>query len=189
LNDLADLADLAVLLAPGAGGGRDHPTLVAMEEAVAPAPVVRVELPGRAPAATKAMVAAAQALCARTGVAAGRVVLGGRSFGGRMGSMTVADGLPALGLALVSYPLHPPGRPDQLRTEHFPRLDLPCLFVSGRRDPFATMEELEVATSVIPGPVTHVWLDGGHGLKGSDALVATAFRKWVAAVAAGGPPG
>jgi len=180
---------VALLLAPGAGGGRDHPTLVAVEDAVAPVPVERVELPGRAPTAVKAVAAAAQALCDRTGVAADRVVLGGRSFGGRMCSMAVAEGLPALGLVLISYPLHPPGRPAQLRSEHFPRLALPCLFVSGRRDPFATVDELEEATSAIPGPVMHLWLDGGHGLRGGDARIAAAVKGWVAAVGEGGPRG
>ena len=182
-------AGLAMLLAPGAGGGRDHPTLIAVEDALAPAPVARVELPGRAPAAVARVVVEAEALCSRTGVAADRVVLGGRSFGGRMCSMAVAEGLPALGLALISYPLHPPGRPAQLRTEHFPGLRVPCLFVSGRRDPFATVGELEEATSAIPGPVVHVWLDGSHGLRGCDAQVAAAVRAWVAAVAEGGPRG
>jgi len=181
---------VALLLAPGAGGGRDHPTLVAVEDAVAPVPVERVELPGRAPTAVKAVAAAAQALCDRTGVAADRVVLGGRSFGGRMCSMAVADGLPALGLVLISYPLHPPGRPETMRIEHLPRLTVPCLFVSGTRDAFATPAELEAATATIPGQVTHVWIEGGgHGLRGKDRPVADAVRDWVVALAAGGPRG
>ena len=181
--------DIAVLLAPGAGGGRDHPTLIALEAALAPTPVDRVELPGRAPAAVARVATAAEALCARTGVPADRVVLGGRSFGGRMCSIAVAGGLPALGLALISYPLHPPGRPSQLRTEHFTALDVPCLFVSGRSDAFATVGELEEAAATIPGPVTHVWLEGGHGLRGGDAHVTAAVRAWVAAVREGGPRG
>lgn len=181
--------DVALVLAPGAGGAPDHPTLVAIAEATAPAPVDRVRLPGKAPAAVKAVVTAADALCRRTGVAPDRVVLGGRSFGGRMCSMAVADGLPALGLALVSYPLHPPGRPARLRTEHFPQLRVPCLFVSGRGDPFARVDELESATAAIPGPVTHVWVDGGHGLPGQDAVVAAAVKRWVAALVGTGPQG
>jgi len=183
------VTSLAVLLAPGAGGGPDHPSLVAIEEALAPVPVDRVRLPGRPPSALEAVVAAVEALRSRTRVAPERVVLGGRSFGGPMCSMAVADGLPALGLALVSYPLHPPGRPAELRTEHFPRLDLPCLFVSGTRDAFATVDELETATAAIPGPVTHVWLDGDHGLRGDDADVAAAVRDWVEALAGDGPRG
>ena len=82
------------------------------------------------------------------------IAIGGRSFGGRMCSLAVAEGLSVAALVLISYPLHPPGRPDRLRTEHFPALDLPCLFVSGRRDAFATPEELERETAAIPGPVT-----------------------------------
>ena len=88
--------------------------------------------------------------------------------------------LPVAGLALVSYPLHPPGRPDRLRTEHLPRLTVPCLFVHGTRDPFGSSAELEAATAQIPGPVTHVWIDGGrHELKGADRTVAEAVRDWL----------
>ena len=99
--------------------------------------------------------------------------LGGRSMGGRMCSMAVAEGLPARGLVLISYPLHPPGRPDRLRVEHFPALRVPCLFVSGTRDAFGSPDELEAATAAIPGPVTHHWIEGkDHGLRGVDAEVA-----------------
>ncbi|MDP8938439.1 MAG: dienelactone hydrolase [Actinomycetota bacterium] len=181
--------DVALVLAPGAGGAPDHPTLVAIAEAMAPVPVDRVRLPGNAPAAVKAVMTAADALCRRTGVAPDRLVLGGRSFGGRMCSMAVADGLPALGLALVSYPLHPPGRPTQLRTEHFPELTVRCLFVSGRGDPFARVDELESATAAIPAPVTHVWVTGGHALRGQDAVVASVVKKWVAELVGPGPRG
>ena len=101
-------------------------------------------------------------------------------MGGRMCSMAVADGLAAAALVLVSYPLHPPGRPDRLRTEHFPALDLPCLFVSGTRDTFGTRPELEAATAAIPGPVTHVWIDGGdHGLRKKDSHVAAVVTDWI----------
>ena len=64
-------------------------------------------------------------------VAPSPIVLGGRSMGGRMCSMAVAEALPAAGLVLISYPLHPPGKPDNLRIEHLPSLALPCLFISG----------------------------------------------------------
>ena len=97
-----------------------------------------------------------------------------------MCSMAVAGGVPALGLVLVSYPLHPPGRPEKLRTEHLPQLGVPCLFVSGTRDAFATVDELEAASALVAGPVTHVWLDGGdHGLRRRDAEVAAAVAEWV----------
>jgi len=192
-------ADRAVLLTPGAGAGRDQPSLVAIEKALGPSgplsgvaePVVveRMDFPyrlaGRSrPDRAEVLVAAvregAVGLAERTGLEPGRLVLGGRSMGGRICSMAVADGLEALGLALISYPLHPPGRPDRLRTEHFGQLGVPCLFLSGTRDAFGTPGELEAATAAIPGPVTHVWLDGGdHGLRRRDAEVAAIVRDWV----------
>ncbi|HEX6596063.1 MAG TPA: alpha/beta family hydrolase, partial [Acidimicrobiales bacterium] len=102
--------------------------------------------------------------------------------------LAVGEGLPALALVLVSDPLHPPGRPDRLRTEHFPSLDVPCLFVSGTRDAFGAPEELEEATAAIPGPVTHAWIEGGdHGLRGKDAAVAEIVRKFVVEVSQAGP--
>ncbi len=190
----------AVLLTPGAGSGRSHPGLVAIEAALAPLPVERMDFPyrragrrapDRAPKLVAAVVEGADALARRTEVAPERLVLGGRSMGGRICSMAVAEGLPAAGLVLVAYPLHPPGRPERLRVAHLPALALPCLFLSGTRDPFATPAELEQATATIPGPVTHVWFDGaGHELKRADEEVATAVSAWVAGLApvAVGPP-
>ena len=103
-------------------------------------------------------------------------------MGGRICSMAVAGGLPAATLVLVSYPLHPPGRRDRLRTEHFWALEVPCLFVSGTRDAFGSPEELEEATSQIPGPVTHVWIEGGdHGLRNRAAAVPAAVVEWLTA--------
>ena len=179
--------DRALLLAPGASATRDHPSLVAIEDVLRPAgvPVDRIDLPSRkATAAVLGLVReGAAALAARTGVPPERLVLGGRSFGGRMCSMAVADGVPALALVLVSYPLHLPGRPEKARTEHLPQLTVPCLFVSGTRDSFGTKDELEAATATIPGQVTHVWIDGGgHGLRGRDRDVATAVRDWLLAL-------
>jgi predicted alpha/beta-hydrolase family hydrolase len=123
----------------------------------------------------------------------GGLVLGGRSMGGRMCSMAVgdaADPLPAKGLVLISYPLHPPGKPDSLRVEHLARLAVPCLFVHGTRDPFATPEELQQWTATIPGPVRHEWIDGkGHDLKGADARVAAIVAEWISGLRARRPAG
>lgn len=182
----------ALLLAPGASATREQPSLVALDEAVTALDVVveRMDFPytragrrspDRPPILLDAVRTAAAALAEASGVGPRDLFLGGRSMGGRICSMAVADGLPARGLVLVSYPLHPPGRPEKLRTEHFPRLDVPCLFVSGTRDTFATRDELEAATAAIPGRVTHVWLDGGdHGLRRKDAAVAEAVTGWLA---------
>lgn len=191
-------APAAALLAPGAGSDRDSPALLAIEAALAPLPVERFDFPyrregrrapDRAPTLVAAAVEAASALARRVGVAPGQIVLGGRSMGGRICSMAVAEGLPAAGLVLVSYPLHPPGRPDRLRVAHLPALDVPCLFVSGTRDPFASPSELQEATAAIPGPVTHVWIDGaGHDLKKAEVEVAETVAAWVMGRGAAGPP-
>lgn len=178
----------ALLLTPGAGADRDHHTLVALEDGLAPLPVGRIDFPyrregRRAPdrpaKAVACIVEEAAALVAATGVEPGALVLGGRSYGGRMCSLAVAEGLPAAGLVLLSYPLHPPGKPDRLRTEHFGQIGVPCLFVSGERDPFGSPDELTEATAAIAGPVTHVWLPGGHDPKGQDEAIVAAVREWL----------
>jgi predicted alpha/beta-hydrolase family hydrolase len=178
------MSGLAVLLAPGASATRDHASLLAIDAALAArgVEVERIDLPSSRPGpkVIQTIRDAAAELAQRAGVSPERVVLGGRSFGGRMCSVAVAEGVPALGLVLVSYPLHPPGRPDRLRVEHLPALHVPCLFVSGTRDPFGTPAELGAATAVVAGPVTHVWIEGGtHGLRGKDREVAAAVREWV----------
>src|SRR3546814_15958663 len=96
----------------------------------------------------------------RLGVDTSELVIGGRSFGGRMCSMLAAAGEPVAGLVLLSYPLHPPGKPDDLRTDHFADIAVPTLFVSGTNDYFASPDELEHPAAAIAGPVDFVWLDG-----------------------------
>jgi hypothetical protein len=178
----------ALLLAPGAGADRTHRTLVAIEQAVAPLPVSRIDFPyrragrrapDRAPVAVACVRDEAAKLVKRAEADARSLVLGGRSYGGRMCSLAVAEGLSARGLVLLSYPLHPPGKPDQLRVEHFPDLRVPCLFVSGRKDPFGSPGELEAAAEAIKGRVTHVWVEGGHDPKRADPEVAEAVRSWI----------
>ncbi len=184
-------AAFGLLLAPGAGADRNQSSLVALDAAATAlgATVERMDFPyrragRRSPDREAVLLTSAReeaaALAERAGIEPGRLILGGRSMGGRICSMAVAEGLPAAALVLVSYPLHPPGRPERLRTAHFPRLAVPCLFVSGTRDAFGTPAEIEAATSAIPGAVTHVWLDGkDHGLKGCDARVADAVADWL----------
>lgn len=178
-----------LLLTPGAGSDKDHHTLVAIGEAVIPLPVMRVDFPyrkegrkapDRAPKLIASLVADAEAFVAKASIAPDRLLLGGRSMGGRMCSMAVAEGLPAAGLILVSYPLHPPGKPERLRVEHLPLLAIPCLLISGTRDPFGTPEELEAATATIAGPVTHHWIEGGrHDLKDADETICAAVVAWI----------
>lgn len=197
-------ADRAVLLAHGAGADMHAPALVAVADALAAAniPTLRFDFPyrtagrrapDRAPVLDAAVREAAAQLSRRAKLPPERLVLGGRSMGGRYCSLAVGaqhDPLPALGLLLLGYPLHPAGKPDQLRVEHFARLRMPCLFVSGTRDTMAPREALELATRRIPGPVRRVWLEAAdHGFRPlkasgrrqSDVLVevATATVDWV----------
>ena len=113
------------------------------------------------------------------------IVLGGHSYGGRQATMLAAedykDSKVAEALLLFSYPLHVPDKPAQLRTEHFPRLRTPALFVHGTKDPFGTPEEMRKALALIPGRHEMQLIDGaGHDLrKGAfdlDAVVAEVIR-------------
>ncbi|MFZ4516861.1 MAG: alpha/beta family hydrolase [Microthrixaceae bacterium] len=193
----------ALALWPGAGSSSDHPALMALEEGLAPLPVGRFDFPyrregrrapDRAPKLLDSLRADAAAFCHGIGIDPGRLVLGGRSMGGRMCSVAVAGGpvpnaakgtpdaepIAAAGLVLISYPLHPPGRPDRLRTEHLGRLRCPVLFISGDRDPFGTTDELVAAQAEVPGPVTNVVVPGGrHELKGAEDLIVAAVRDWL----------
>ena len=180
-----------VLLTPGAGSGREHHTLIAIETALSPMPVARVDFPYRRAGRRSPDRQPVLLQCVRDEVAAfaqdqslkpRTIALGGRSMGGRMCSIAVAEGTPAAGLVLISYPLHPPGKPDKLRTEHFPAITVPCLFVSGDRDAFGTPAELESATRAITGPVTHVWIERGrHDLDRVDPQIVDAVLAWTRA--------
>jgi uncharacterized protein len=179
----------ALLLAPGAGSSSTHPTSVAIEELVAPLPTARMDFPyrkagrkapDRPPVLLEAVRTEAAALLARARVRPDRLVLGGRSMGGRICSMAVADGLPAHALVLLSYPLHPPGRPAKLRIEHLPAITVPTLVVSGTKDPFGTPDELVQHLDTIAAPVTYVWVEGaGHEWKGRDRQVARVVVDWM----------
>jgi predicted alpha/beta-hydrolase family hydrolase len=179
-----------LLLFPGAGSSSTHSSLLAIEAAVAPMRCVRADFlyrkagrkaPDRAPVLLQTVRDEAAPLLE------GGLVLGGRSMGGRMCSMVVGDAddpVPAKGLVLISYPLHPPGKPDSLRVEHLPRLTVPCLFIHGSRDPFGSPAELQQWTATIPGKVTHHWLEGrGHDLKGRDDVVAAMVADWISGLA------
>jgi predicted alpha/beta-hydrolase family hydrolase len=100
-------------------------------------------------------------------LAHGRVFLGGHSYGGRQSSMLAASAPDLVeGLLLLAYPLHPPRKPQQFRTQHFPQLRTPTLFVHGTRDPFGSEEEFKDAVRNIPARTDLLFLTGaGHDLK------------------------
>jgi uncharacterized protein len=183
---------VTVLLFPGAGSDSSHASLVAAAHVLAPHRVVRADFPyrkqgRRAPDRAPVLLAAVREEIAAM-PADEPLVLGGRSMGGRMCSMIAAgadgDARPRnlRGLVLVCYPLHPPGKPDALRVEHLPAIDVPTLFISGTVDPFGSPEELAHWTSTMQSKakVTHLWLQGkGHDLKGCDHTIAGAIKDFV----------
>jgi predicted alpha/beta-hydrolase family hydrolase len=169
-------ADRAVLLAHGAGADMNAATLTTVADALARAKIPSLRFnfpykaagrrsPDRPPVLAAAVREAAAELARLAKVPPERLVLGGRSMGGRICSMVAADD-GALGLVLLGYPLHPPGNAAQLRVEHFPRLRMPALFVSGTRDAFAAPDELKREAKKIRGRVSFHWIESGdHGFK------------------------
>lgn len=189
MEAMSDLRFDGLLLTPGAGGRRTQRALVVIDEHLTGlgATVRRAEFPAQTagrrrpdpPEVCIKMVRDATIeLADERSVPTDRVAIGGRSFGGRMCSMAAAAGLRVAALVLVSYPLHPPGRPERLRTAHFPEIDVPCLFISGRRDPFGSPEELERETAAIAGDVALEFVDGDHSLSRKDREVAEIIAAW-----------
>lgn len=173
-------ADRAVLLAHGAGTDCTAPALTVVADALADVGIPSLRFnypyrdegrgrPDRPPVLFEATRAAVAELSERTGLPTTRLVVGGRSMGGRYCSMVVSaevDPVPVLGLVLLGYPLHAAGKPEKIRDEHFPRITVPTLFVSGTRDSLASMEGLEASARSIAGPVSWCRLEtADHGFK------------------------
>jgi predicted alpha/beta-hydrolase family hydrolase len=167
----------ALILTHGAGSDSNAPLLVALAETFAAAGylVLRCDLPYRHERRTGPPFPG-QAGRDRSGLrnavevmrkkVTGKVFLGGHSYGGRQATMLCADE-PELvaGLLLLSYPLHPPRKPEQLRIQHLPKLHTPSLFVHGTRDPFGSPDELAKALAVIAAKNELITIDGaGHDL-------------------------
>lgn len=159
-----------VILAHGAGAGMDHPFLLGLSSALAEAgysvlrfvfPYVEQgrRMPGPAPHAIATWRAAVAIAVQR---APGALVwAAGKSYGGRMASMAVADGLEVAGLMYLGYPLHAPGKPEKPRADHLPAIAVPQLFVAGSNDPF--IQPLEQFRQVVAEcqDATIAWVDGG----------------------------
>lgn len=192
LDDIAGVAHQpdgtpsgVVVLTHGAGGTRESPLLVHLcdEWARRGWLAVRYDLPYRrrrpkgppsgSAAADRTGIAEAVAL-ART-LADGPVIVGGHSYGGRQTSMAVADDAVAVDvLTLFSYPVHPPGKPDQKRTEHLPRIAAPTVFTHGSSDPFGSIDEVRAAAKLVAGPTEIVEIKGArHDLRSKSLNVPT----------------
>jgi predicted alpha/beta-hydrolase family hydrolase len=180
----------AFALTHGAGSNCDAPLLQILSRAFAEAgyAVLRYDLPFRQQrpkgppfpaAAARDREGIAQAVAAVREIATGRIFAGGHSYGGRQTAMAAAEN-PDLAdaLLLLSYPLHPPTRPEQKRTSFFPDLRTPALFVHGAADPFATLEELRCAIALIPARTEVLAVEGaGHDLKRAAHLGAQVLER------------
>jgi predicted alpha/beta-hydrolase family hydrolase len=162
--------DDVMLIAHGAGAGKDHPFLVGFDRALAalgfstlrfsfPYAEQGRRMPGPAAHAVTTWEAAVAEARARAPHAS--VWATGKSYGGRMASLAVAEGLVVDGLVYLGYPLHPPGRPDKPRIAHLPSITVPQLFVEGTADPFIQpIAQLEEAVASCHDARVH-WVEGG----------------------------
>ncbi len=162
-----------VVLTHGAGGSRESPLLIGICDRWAQRGwlAVRYNLPYRrrrpkgppSGSATADLAGVAEAIAVAGGLAEGPVLAGGHSYGGRLTSMVAASRPgPLAALTLFSYPLHPPGKPERLRTDHFPALTVPTVFTHGSSDPFGSLTELRAATALIPAPTAIVEVSGAR---------------------------
>jgi predicted alpha/beta-hydrolase family hydrolase len=194
-----------IVLSHGAGSNAAAPLLVALAETFSAqgVTVLRCDLPYRQSRsfgppgpgdAARDRAGLKNALAAMRKVVSGRLFLGGHSYGGRQSSMLCVELSKAelskqestlvTALLLLSYPLHPPRKPEQQRTQHLPDLRTPTLFVQGTRDPFGSIAEMEQALKMIPAKTRLLVTEGaGHdlGLKGKgtrEKLAETIFAQW-----------
>ena len=160
----------ALAVAPGAGAPIDHPFLAGFARAMNEAGVATLrfnfaylEEGRRSPDPPEVLMAAWRVAfeAARERFPGLPVLAGGKSLGGRIASMCVAEGLPAAGLVFLGYPLHPPGRPERLRDGHLYRIRVPMLFLQGTRDPFARPDLLARVLARLGERATHVPVEGG----------------------------
>lgn len=182
LHEPAQANGDGLVLTHGAGANCQSKLLIALASAFADAGylVLRCDLPFRqsrphgppfpamAARDREGLRRAVDVLRSKT---SGRIFLGGHSYGGRQGSMLAAEQAQLIsGLLLLSYPLHPPRKPAELRTAHFPQLKTPSLFVHGGRDPFGSHDEMKTALALIPAQTMLLEIEGaGHELLGKKA--------------------
>ena len=201
----ASPASVALVLTHGAGANCQSLLLTSLAEALQSSgvTVLRCDLPFRQArphgppmrTAEKDQAGLKAAVAFLTTQVSGPIFVGGHSYGGRQATMLVArePGV-AAGLLLLSYPLHPPERPDQMRTQHFPDLRTPALFFHGTKDGFGSIAEMEAALKLIPARTELLLVSGaGHELmskKNRDDLsrqVVQAFRESFAPETVSGP--
>jgi len=177
-----------LVLFHGAGANKDHETLVTIEQTLA-IPVFRHNFPYRdkkpvGPAGPNSMKVLVETVntavtdaASQLDVETSQIAVGGRSLGGRASSVAVAEGLAVWGLVLLSYPLHPPGKPEKLRTEHLSEINCKTLLVQGMTDPFGKPEEIAEHMVLGGGDLTTQYIKGAHSPKGQDQAIVSAIQR------------
>ncbi len=171
-----------MILAHGAGGNMDTPSLKALQQKLASSGVTAIRFnflysekgrksPDRQPHLISCWRSVADWV--KRELSPSRLFLAGRSMGGRMASYLVANGYPCDGIFFLAYPLHPPGRRDQLRKDHLPQIRVPMLFVSGTADAFANLDLLEPLVRDL-GASLHLLEKADHGFKAPKSAGKTA---------------
>ena len=188
-----------LVLFPGAGSSSEHSSLIAIDNAMSPLPVGRFDFPYRragkrppdkAPVLLRCVHEEVSAFAKRNKTRTSSLVIGGRSMGGRMCSLAAAGDtgvagaigkkLNVRGLVLISYPLHPPTKPENLRVDHLSRIAVPTLFIHGTKDPFGSPAEIKKYAKRIDADVAFHFIENGrHDLKGADDPIAAVVHEWV----------
>jgi predicted alpha/beta-hydrolase family hydrolase len=179
-----------VILAHGAGNDMNSPFLSAVHEGLAAHGYVSVKFnfpyteagrraPDRAPVLENCYRHVVAAMRTDPHLAPRRIVIGGKSMGGRMASHLAAQGEAVAGLLLLGYPLHPPGKAEQLRVAHLPGIRVPMLFFAGTRDPLCRLDLLQRTLAELRAPVALHVIDGGdHSFAVPKAMRRVARDVW-----------
>ena len=186
--------EIAVILAHGAGQGIDSPFMKFFHEALPQRGMLSVQfnfeymekgkkIPDPQPKMQALYRQVVEEVAAAHGP--GKIIIGGKSMGGRVASYIAADAPQVSGLVFLGYPLHPPGKQDRMRDAHLYDIQLPMLFLSGTRDTFAERPLLENVVSRLGDRATLIWTEGGDhslkvGRKGANTLEAAAdqIERW-----------
>jgi hypothetical protein len=179
---------IGILLAHGAGVGQDHPSMAGLRAGLAGGghTVMSFNYPytergAKRPDRQDRLLACHRAAADRLADGVGEMFFAGRSMGGRMGTYVVAEGYPASGLILYAYPLHPAGKPDDLRISQFEEISIPMLFLQGTRDALSRMDLFDRHIRSLPNADVELLEGAGHGPRGGGWNVETITERYVTA--------
>lgn len=188
-----------ILLAHGAGTNQDHPMISSLRDALAARGLTVLtfnypyaERGSRSPDRAEKLVTCHRGAADTLAPRVERLILAGRSMGGRIGTYLLAEGYAATGAILYAYPLHPAGKPDRLRVAHFPDVLAPMLFFQGTRDSLSRMELFDRHVRTIPNAEVELMEGADHSFRGKGwtpervrTLLATRSASWIEGLPSG----